>query len=183
MIFSQRINHPALVASDTEATIKFYTEIMHMPMVLRQPNLDDPSLEHIFFDAGSNCFIAFFGPAPGYPPNKKMVEGGTVGFMKHLAFDVTPEVFQEALDYLPANGIKYRGPIDRGYERSIYFPDPNGITLEFLTWITPPPEDIPQATIIKRAQDLRVAEGAHHIEDEHIRQAIGQLQAEQAAAS
>ena len=180
MIASQRINHPALIARDTEATIQFYTEIMKMPLVLRQPNLDDPSLEHLFFDSGNNTFIAFFGPATGYPPIEDQVKGGTVGFMKHLAFDVSPEVFKEALEYLPAHGIKYRGPIDRGYERSIYFPDPNGITLEFLTWITPPPPDIPQSTIIKRAQDIRVAEGAHHIEDEHIRRVIAELMAERA---
>jgi hypothetical protein len=67
------------------------------------------------------------------------------------------------------------GPIDRAYERSIYFKDPNGVTAEFLAWITPPPPGMSQAAIFNRAQAIREQRGAEFIEDEDIRAAIGQL--------
>ena len=49
MLKTDRINHPALVGSDGQAVIRFYTEVLGMEMVLRQPNLDFPTLEHLFF--------------------------------------------------------------------------------------------------------------------------------------
>ncbi len=125
-IRTERINHPALIAADVEETIRFYTEVLGMELVLRQPNLDDPDSEHLFFDAGGDTFIAFFGPRPGLPPNRVRAQPG-VGYMMHLAFDVDEQTFEQAQDELKRRGIRFSGPVDRGYERSIYFRDPNGI--------------------------------------------------------
>ena len=83
-----------------------------------------------------------------------------IGGMNHLALDVDEASFSDALERLRAEGVEVRGPIDRGYERSIYFKDPNGVRLELLVWLTPPPQaepapaDLPQAAIIKRAQAI-----------------------------
>src|SRR5207244_4478356 len=44
-----RISHPAFFGIYSSATIRFYTEILGVRIVLRQPNLDDGSLEHVFF--------------------------------------------------------------------------------------------------------------------------------------
>jgi glyoxalase family protein len=180
---TDRINHPALVGSDGDAVIHFYTQVLGMRMVLRQPNLDFPTLEHLFFEAGGDCFIAYFVPAPGERPLDPAVKptglgsGWSPGSLRHLAFDVSPEVFAAAQERLRAEGVAFRGPINRGYENSIYFPDPSGYTLEFLTWTTPPPPDIPQGDIIARAQAIREAAGAPFVDDPHIRQAIAELQA------
>jgi hypothetical protein len=64
--------------------------------------------------------------------------------------------------------------VDRGYERSLYFKDPNNVTVELLAWLTPPPGGMPQAGLIKRAQALREARGAAFIEDEDVRAAIAE---------
>jgi hypothetical protein len=71
--------------------------------------------------------------------------------------------------------VEYEGPVDRGYERSLYFKDPNNVTVELLAWITEPPAGMSQAAVIKRAQSLREARGAAFIEDEDVRKAISEL--------
>jgi hypothetical protein len=71
--------------------------------------------------------------------------------------------------------VEFRGPINRGYELSIYFQDPSGYTLEFLTWTTPPPPDLRQVDIIRVAQRIRQSAGASYVDDAHIKQAIAEL--------
>jgi hypothetical protein len=98
------------------------------------------------------------------------------GGMNHLAIDVNQSSFDEALARLQAEGVPIIGPTDRGYERSIYFRDPNGVRIELLVWLTQPPAGLPQAEIIKRAQALREARGASFVEDRDVRDAIAELQ-------
>lgn len=175
MVSTQRISHPALCGVKSGDTIRFYTEILGMELVLRQDNLDYPSEEHLFFHVGNDTFIAYFVPKDEtdiahYTP---AVPGS--GGMDHLALDVDTISFDEARRRLTEAGVSFEGPIDRGYERSIYFKDPNNITIELLVWITPPPAGVSQAAIIKRAQRLRELRGAALIEDEDIRAAIAEL--------
>lgn len=61
-IKTKGINHPALFGRKLDETIQFYTEILGMRLVLRQPNLREPRLTHLFFSAGNGTFIAFFIP-------------------------------------------------------------------------------------------------------------------------
>src|SRR5947209_12328095 len=90
---------------------------------------------------------------------------------------------KEALAHLQAEGVHVKGPTDRGYERSIYFRDPNGVRIELLMWLTPPPPELPQADIIKRAQALREARGAGFVEDRDVQEAISELQRRAATVS
>jgi catechol 2,3-dioxygenase-like lactoylglutathione lyase family enzyme len=173
-----RISHPAFFGTKLDETIRFYTELLGMEMVLRQPNLDDPSMEHLFFHVGEDNFIAYFlvkeEPAGArYAPAKPGIGG-----MNHLAIDVHEASFAQALERLQAAGVDVRGPIDRGYERSIYFKDPNGVRIELLVWHTPPAADLTQVDIIRRAQEIRRARGADYVEDQDIQQAIETLRAE-----
>jgi catechol 2,3-dioxygenase-like lactoylglutathione lyase family enzyme len=173
-----RISHPAFFGIHSAATTRFYTELLGMRLVLRQPNLDDASMEHLFFHVGENNFIAYFLPydeAAAADKYERMRPG--YGVMNHLAIDVDVQSFGEALDRLNAQGIEVKGPIDRGYERSIYFRDPNGVRIELLTWLTPPPPGLSQADIIERAQDIRRTRGAEFIEERDIQEAIAVLQA------
>ncbi len=98
------------------------------------------------------------------------------GVMNHLALDVDAQSFAAALERLQVEGVEVRGPIERGYERSIYFRDPNGVRLELLTWLTPPPRGLPQADIIAIAQRIRQERGAGFIEERDVRRAIDELQ-------
>lgn len=181
MPLTVRISHPALTGNKNAETVRFYTEVLGMELVLRQPNLDFPAEEHLFFHVGNDNFIAYFVPVDEAVHQLEGAASGCGG-MDHLALDVNEAGFQEAVRRLTAEGVPFEGPVDRGYERSIYFKDPNGVTVELLLWITPPPADLPQAAIIKRAQSIRESRGASFIEDQDVRQAIAELQREREPA-
>lgn len=168
-----RISHPAISGSKNAETIAFYQDLLGMELVLRQDNLDVPWEEHLFFHVGNDNFIAYFVPKEGAPKLPPAQSGS--GHMDHLAIDVDGDTLEEAAARLRDAGVTVDGPVDRGYERSIYFQDPNGATVELLAWITPPPAGLPQAALIKRAQELRTARGASFIEDQDIRAAIADL--------
>ncbi len=180
MIRTLRISHPAFFGTMLNETIHFYIDLLGMEILLRQPNLDDASMEHLFFHVGENTFIAYFltkndgdgglrhsaaRPGPARPG---------IGGMNHLALDVEPASFHAALTRLRADGVTVRGPVGRGYERSIYFKDPNGVRIELLMWPTPPPPDLSH-DIITREQDIRIARGAAFVEDDDVQQAIAAL--------
>ena len=170
-----RISHPAISGANAKETIRFYTETLGMELVLRQPNLDYEPEEHLFFHVGDDNFIAYFVPKEGVDPATYEQARGGSGHMDHLAIDIRMADLEAFRARLTAAGVAVEGPIDRGYERSIYFPDPNGVTIELLAWITEPPEGMSQAAIIRRAQTLREARGAAFIEDEDVRAAIEEL--------
>ena len=157
------INHPALLGLRYEETVDFYTRVLGMRLVLEQPNLDDPSSVHLFFEAGPGQFIAYFVPKPGTPVAPHMQPRGPM----HLALNLRGSL-QGTMAALEAEGVPYSGPIDRGYERSSYFHDPNGIVLELLTWIHPLPPEADEGDATLAAQARRKARGAYAIEAEDV---------------
>lgn len=167
------VNHPALIGRNYDETVKFYTEVLGMRLVLDQPNLDEPRMTHLFFDAGNGGFLAFFVINEGTDLELPDAKEG-IGSMGHVALNLTGSI-EDAMETLRSHGIGFMGPVDRGYERSLYFRDPNGIMVELLTWITPLPDGADEADVVARATELREAEGAHHIEDAHVRQAMTDL--------
>ena len=172
-IKTQGINHPALIGRSYDETVKFYTEVLGMRLVLDQHNLDEPRMTHLFFDAGNGCFIAYFVINEGTDLEIPPASDG-VGAMGHVALNLDGPI-ENAMETLTGNGIEFMGPVDRGYERSVYFKDPNGVLVELLTWITPLPEGANEADVIGRATIIRQTEGAYAIEDEHVRQAMTEL--------
>ena len=164
------INHPALGGLDYHRTIDFYTRVLGMRLVLEQPNLDDPESVHLFFEAGAGQFVAYFVPRPG-KGSAGAIKGGA---LYHIALNLEGSL-DEAMQTLTAEGVRYHGPVDRGYERSIYFSDPNGTVIELLTWITPKPDGSDEGDLILAAQARRLARGAYAIEDEDVRAAIDDL--------
>jgi glyoxalase family protein len=163
-------NHPALFGLSYERTIEFYTKVLGMRLVLEQPNLDDPESVHLFFETGPGQFIAYFVPKPG-----KEIEGRVqTGALNHVALNLDGDL-EEAMETLRAEMVPFSGPIDRGYERSIYFRDPNGVVVELLTWITPIPEGVDEGDLILAAQARRLERGAYAIEDEDVKAALEAL--------
>src|SRR5581483_7541535 len=95
-----RIAHPAFSGSKRDETVRFYTDVLGMELVLKQPNLDYPSEDHYFFHVGNDNFIAYFLPrsdadAADYRP----AQPGS-GWLDHLAIDVDEEFFQRARERL-----------------------------------------------------------------------------------
>lgn len=160
------INHPALVGRNYDETVTFYRDVLGMRLVLEQPNLDDDRQVHLFFEAGPGQFIAYFVPKEGSLPDTP--QRRQLGAMLHLALNLDVPI-EEAMATLDAQGVRYKGPVDRGYERSLYFRDPNGAVIELLTWITPVPDGVDEGDLIIAAQGRRIARGAGFIEDEDVR--------------
>ena len=172
-IKTKGVNHPALIGQDYDETVKFYTEILGMRLVLEQPNLDESRMTHLFFDAGDGNFIAYFVINEGSGLELPNATDG-IGAMGHVALNLDGPI-EDAMETLRKHNVKFSGPIDRGYERSIYFRDPNGVIVELLTWITPLPEGADEAEVVARATELRKAENAYAIEDEHVRKAMADM--------
>ena len=166
-----RISHPAFSGTKREETVAFYRDLLGMEVVLLQDNLDFPSEDHFFFHVGNDNFIAYFLPKPGADLSSYAPAKPGSGWMDHLAIDVQSGSIEAWAKRLEAAEVPYEGPADRGYERSIYFKDPNGVTIELLSWISEPPEGASLAATIRRAQALREARGAALIEDEDVRAA------------
>jgi hypothetical protein len=141
-----------------------------MRLVLEQPNLDDPDSVHLFFETGPGQFIAYFVPKPG----KDMAGRVQTGALNHVALNLVGGL-SDAMAVLDAEGISYNGPIDRGYESSIYLRDPNGVVVELMTWVTPVPDGMDEGDLILAAQDLRRKRDAYAIEDEDVKNALAAL--------
>jgi hypothetical protein len=96
------------------------------------------------------------------------------GALNHIALNLEGDL-DDAMASLRAEGVAFSGPIDRGYERSVYFRDPNGIVVELLTWITPVPEGVDEGDLILAAQARRRSRDAYAIEDEDVKAALEAL--------
>src|SRR6516165_4375808 len=122
------VDHLALISSDLEATIDFYTGLLGMRLTRIVQNRDDPTSTHIFLDMGGGNQLAFFdfpekGPA-------RTVRG--VGSMHHVALKARPEQMRAILAKLDERRISYstHGTPDAG---SIYVRDPDEILVELTT--------------------------------------------------
>src|ERR1700730_18534807 len=133
-----RLNHLAYVTHDTAATVKFWTEVMRMPLIEavmheRVPSTGDPyPYVHFFFRMQDGSTIAFF-EAIGLPERAAPSHPAYDTF-DHLALEVasTAEV-DEWQAWLVGKGVDVLGPVDHTIIYSIYFHDPNGIRLEITT--------------------------------------------------
>lgn len=122
------VDHLALICSDLDATITFYTDVLQMRLVKVIRNRDEPTSTHIFLDMGGGNMLAFFdfpnhGPAP-------TVRG--VGSMHHVALKASPEKYQAIVQALKTKGVTHsiHGTDQKG---SVYMRDPDNIHVEVTT--------------------------------------------------
>lgn len=124
-----RLNHVAYPTFDTAATVRFYTEVMGFRLVDAVHDETGPRpFLHTFFAMGSGEVIAFFD-IPGLEKPKR---DGMPPWVRHLALSVdSPETLAAWKTRLEAHGLQVTGPVDHdGVWSSIYFMDPNAVTLE-----------------------------------------------------
>jgi catechol 2,3-dioxygenase-like lactoylglutathione lyase family enzyme len=151
------VNHLALVCSDMARTVDFYTGLLGFPLV-KTVELPGGRGQHFFFDIGGGDTLAFFwfpnapDAAPGiaHPAVVPGPEGPVtaVASMNHVAFDVPADKIEGMRDRLVAAGVKCTPVVnhddsDKGYSRemhqgvfirSVYFRDPDEISLEIAAW-------------------------------------------------
>jgi catechol 2,3-dioxygenase-like lactoylglutathione lyase family enzyme len=122
------VDHLALISSELERTIDFYTQLLGMRLTRIIQNRDEPTSTHVFLDMGGGNQLAFFDfPEKGAA---RTIRG--VGSMHHVALKTRPEQMRSILAKLDARHISYsmHGTPDSG---SIYFRDPDDILVELTT--------------------------------------------------
>ena len=164
-------DHMTIIGSNEEDTVAFYRDLLGMPLVLRQPNLDDPSQTHLFFDTGDGRILTFF-VSDDRPSNSGPQRTG-VGGVHHLAFSVAPDRFQEMVDAIEDDGRGYN-VFDRGIFHSLYTTDNNGLVIELAADKYEIPDDR-RGEVLATTQRIREADGADYAQDEHMEAALEEL--------
>ena len=164
-------DHITLEGSNTEKTIEFYRDILGMPLVLSQPNLDRRHLTHLYFDPGDGRLVSFFvsddRDVPEEPPDVD------VGEVHHMAFRIEGDRIEEIKSGLEEAGYDY-SEFDRGAFHSLYTHDHNGLTIELVAEKYAVPDDR-RGEVLALAHGERVAAGAEFVEDEHMEAALEEL--------
>jgi len=152
------LHHLALVCSDMQRTVDFYTNVLGMKLK-KGFDLERGFGQHFFFDMGGGNELAFFwfrgakAHAPGVASAGALTGRGNIssahGSMNHVAFDVPPEEIDGYRERLVAKGVDCTPVVnhddvvtgedertasamtDKTWLRSFYFFDPDGIMLEF----------------------------------------------------
>ncbi|PWK60633.1 catechol 2,3-dioxygenase-like lactoylglutathione lyase family enzyme [Roseicyclus mahoneyensis] len=172
-IQTQGVHHITLNGADRQSSIDFWEGVLGMPFVFDQPNLDNPGEGHLYFDPGDGRLITIFTNEARKPDATPVPEA--VGSLHHLAFAVSQASFWQIAARLDARGVKHSGPKDRGFMDSIYFRDPLGLRIELASYRFEPPEGCRHADVMIEAHKIRVARGDHHIDREHLADAIEAL--------
>lgn len=130
------VHHLALTTNDMDATVRFYHGVLGMRTV---STIATPDFKHYFFDIGPGNTLAFFqwlghdvgsiekpaGIAPDFPTQ-----------FDHVSFHLPDEEALLALSArLAEHACEVTEVIDHGTMKSIYFTDPNGISLEASYWV------------------------------------------------
>ena len=126
------VHHTALITRDLEATTRFWRDALGLPLTIQ---LHREGFRHWFFQVSETDSIAFFAfDDDGH--QALTAKGAGVApadgrHFDHLALGVADEADLAALaQRLATHGVAVRGPVVHPFCRSIYFHDPNGISLE-----------------------------------------------------
>lgn len=139
MLATRGFNHIDLGTKDMEATRAFYADLLGFPLVRADlVELGDKGvLKHYFFDIGNGQLLGFMSgeDVDGYPKDFDSGINRALGLrdgVYHFAFDAESEAdLVRIKKHLEGHGVRVNGPVDHeGWSKSIYFMDPNGLTLE-----------------------------------------------------
>ncbi|WP_435073125.1 VOC family protein [Halorubrum sp. HHNYT27] len=163
-------DHVTLIGSNADETVAFYRDVLGLPLVIRQPNLDREEVEHLFFDAGDGRLVTFF-----VDETRDSVETQKpgIGAVHHLAFSVEPDELPAIRDRLLDAGHEV-SEFDRGAFHSLYTHDHNGLVIELAADKFEVPDDR-KGEVLAHAQAARVAAGDEYIATEHLEAAIEEL--------
>jgi glyoxalase family protein len=170
---SQGVHHITITGADRQTSIDFWEGLLGMPFVFDQPNLDNESESHLYFDPGDGRLITVFTDEDRTPdPTRTPTDPGCV---HHLAFAVSQATFHQAVERLDERGIEHSGVKDRGFMDSIYFQDPLGLLIELASYRFDPPFGHTHSDVLLEAHKLRVERGDHHIGRIHVADALERL--------
>jgi catechol 2,3-dioxygenase-like lactoylglutathione lyase family enzyme len=117
------VNELVLEVVDLEESIRFYTEVLGLPLVERWDHRDA-----VWVMAGDRTRIGLWRPQVG-------LAGGRGGVHVHYAMHLPEESYDAAVERLRAHGLQVQEEVfeeDRG--RAAYVTDPDGHVVELWTW-------------------------------------------------
>jgi len=170
---SQGVHHITIVGADRQTSIDFWEGVLGMPFVFEQPNLDNASESHLYFDPGDGRLITIFANEDREPdPRRTPTDPGCV---HHIAFSLSQATFRQAVERLDERKIRHSGVKDRGFMDSIYFEDPLGLLIELASYRFEPPSGHTHADVLLEAHKTRVERGDYNIAQVHLADAIETL--------
>ena len=170
---SQGVHHITLVGADRQTSIDFWEGVLGMPFVFEQPNLDNESESHLYFDPGDGRLITIFtNEDRKSDPARTPTDPGCV---HHIAFALSQATFNQAVERLDERGIRHSGVKDRGFMDSIYFEDPLGLLIELASYRFEPPFGYTHADVLLEAHKIRTERGDYNITQVHLADAIEAL--------
>jgi catechol 2,3-dioxygenase-like lactoylglutathione lyase family enzyme len=170
---SQGVHHITIVGADRQTSIDFWEGVLGMPFVFEQPNLDNESESHLYFDPGDGRLITIFTNEERVPdPNRTPTDPGCV---HHIAFSISQATFHQTVERLDEREIRHSGVKDRGFMDSIYFEDPLGLLIELASYRFEPPFGYTHSDVLLEAHKIRVERGDYNIAQEHLADAIEEL--------
>ena len=172
-IQSQGVHHITIVGADRQTSIDFWEGVLGMPFVFEQPNLDNESESHLYFDPGDGRLITVFtNEERRADPSRLSRDPGTV---HHIAFSLSQATFAQVVERLDERGIRHSGVKDRGFMDSIYFDDPLGLLIELASYRFEPPHGLTHADVLLEAHLVRVERDDYNIAQEHLADAMERL--------
>src|ERR1700730_5897006 len=132
-------SHIGLSTLDLDKTREFYEGVLGFkPVVADTIKIEEGGrLRHIFFNVGRDQLIAFLEPngVPDVPAkydagiNRRL--GVPAGFYPFSFEAGSPAALAEKRYELRAKGVETTDIVDHDWAQSIYFKDPNGLSLEY----------------------------------------------------
>jgi catechol 2,3-dioxygenase-like lactoylglutathione lyase family enzyme len=131
----RKLHHIAFRCRDAGETRRFYEDLLGLKMAIfldipyyMTPG-DRPPFSHLFLELGDGSYVAFFDLGDG---KATAADPETPIWANHLALEMdSMDDLLAAKARLEAAGVGVVGPKDHDFVKSIYFPDPNGVLLEF----------------------------------------------------
>jgi catechol 2,3-dioxygenase-like lactoylglutathione lyase family enzyme len=132
-------SHIGLSTLDLNKTREFYEGVLGFrPAIDVTMTIEEGGyLRHLFFDVGGSQLIGFLEPhgVPDIPATYDAGINGGLGVppaFYHFAFEArSPIELTQKRDELRDKGVATTDIIDHGLAQSIYFKDPNGLSLEY----------------------------------------------------
>ena len=170
---TQGVHHITLVGADRETSIGFWEGVLGMPFVFEQPNLDNSSESHLYFDPGDGRLVTVFtNEEREVDPTRTSMD---IGCVHHISFAVSQATFHQVVERLDEREIRHSGVKDRGFMDSIYFEDPLGLLIELASYRFEPPFGHTHADVLLEAHTIRVERGDYSIAQEHLADALETL--------
>ena len=167
---SQCVHHITISGARRQTSIDFWEGVLGMPFVFEQPNLDNASESHLYFDPGDGRLITIFTNEERTADSARTPMDP--GCVHHVAFSLSHATFSQAVERLDERAVSHSGVKDRGFMDSIYFTDPLGLLIELASYRFEPPFGYAHADVLLEAHKIRVERGDRNIGEVHLADAI-----------